>query len=307
MNSSNCKSGFVNVNGIRLHYLDWGGHGETLIFLTGMGYSSRLYGKFAPRFADKFRVLALTRRGQGESDYPESGYDIDTLTDDILKFMDSLHIEKAILAGHSMAGMELSHFAATHPERVSKLIYLDAAYDRRDIAAIIDCDPLKDVQPPYMKIVFSSIEEYGAYLKSIIPSFRKIWDELWDSCIVFDLVKTPEGKYIEKDTNAIGNAMKLSMQTYVPENSQIKIPVLSFFCTHDHPDLSDYLTDEQRTLGIEHNKKWEAWRSGNIAKFRKEVPHAVIVVIPNGNHYCFASHADLVYEKMRKFLEGDNG
>ena len=119
--------------------------------------------------------------------------------------MDSLHIEKAILAGHSMAGMELSHFAATHPERVSKLIYLDAAYDRRDIAEIIDSDPLKDVQPPYMKIVFSSIEEYGAYVKSIIPAFREIWDELWDSCIVFDLVKTPEGKYIEKDTNAIGN------------------------------------------------------------------------------------------------------
>ena len=213
MHSSDFKSGFVNVNGIRLHYLDWGGAGETLIFLTGMGYSARLYGKFAPRFADKFRVLALTRRGQGESDYPESGYDVETLTDDILKFMDALHIDKAILAGHSMAGMELSHFAVTHPDRVSKLIYLDAAYDRRDIAAIIESDPLKDVQPPYMKIVFSSIEEYGAYLKRIIPAFREIWDELWDSCIVFDLVKAADGKYVEKDTITIGNAMRQSLRT----------------------------------------------------------------------------------------------
>ena len=34
------KSDFVHVNGIRLHYLDWGGEGPTLIFLTGMGCSS---------------------------------------------------------------------------------------------------------------------------------------------------------------------------------------------------------------------------------------------------------------------------
>ena len=83
MNSSNPKSDFVTANGIRLHYLDWGGVGRTLIFLTGMGSSAYIFGKFAPRFTDTFRVLALTRRGQGDSDIPESGYDADTLTEDI--------------------------------------------------------------------------------------------------------------------------------------------------------------------------------------------------------------------------------
>jgi len=102
MNSSNHKSDFVDVNGIRLHYLDWGGYGPTLIFLTGMGATAYIFNKFAPRFTDKCRVLALTRRGQGDSDTPETGYDADTLTEDIRQFMDRLHVEKAILAGHSL-------------------------------------------------------------------------------------------------------------------------------------------------------------------------------------------------------------
>lgn len=303
MNSSNRKSGFANVNGIRLHYLDWSGAGETLIFLTGMGYSARLFEKFAPRFTDQFRVLALTRRGQGESDYPASGYDVDTLTDDILKFMDALHVDQAILAGHSMAGMELSHFAVTYPERVTKLIYLDAAYDRRGISAIIESNPLKDVQPPNMQKEYSSMDEYIAFVKSVNPGLKEIWDEMWDESIVFDLEKTADGKYIEKDTSAIGNAMRQSMKAYEPEDAQIKIPVLSFFCTHDQPDLPDYLTDEQKLLGIEFAKQWEAWRAGNILKFRNEVPHAVIVVIPNGNHYCFMAQENLVYAEMSKFLQ----
>src|SRR6185436_16089500 len=126
MDSSLHKSNFVSVNGIKLHYLDWGGDGATLIFLSGLGDSAHCYDRIAPRFADKFHVLALTRRGHAESDMPESGYDLDTLVDDILDFMDALNIEKTILVGHSFAGVELTRFTEKYPERVAKLIYLDA-------------------------------------------------------------------------------------------------------------------------------------------------------------------------------------
>ena len=93
MNVSNPKSDFVHVNGIRLHYLDWGGNGPTLIFLAGMGSSAYIFNKFAPLFTNKFRVMALTRRGQGDSDKPETGYDADTLTEDIRQFLDHLRVE----------------------------------------------------------------------------------------------------------------------------------------------------------------------------------------------------------------------
>ena len=178
MNVSNHKSDFVHVNGIRLHYLDWGGEGPTLIFLAGMGSSAYIFSKFAPRFKDKLRVLALTRRGHGDSDYPETGYDADTLTEDIRQFMDRLKVQKAILAGHSLAGVELTHFAATYPTRVEKLVYLEALDDRRGEQAIFEQNPLKKVEIKKEESVPRTFEEYIAMVKRDIPQFAEIWSEL---------------------------------------------------------------------------------------------------------------------------------
>ena len=57
--------------------------------------SPHLFGRFAPRFTGQFHVLGFSRRGHGDSDYPESGYDIDTLAEDVRQFMDALGIERA--------------------------------------------------------------------------------------------------------------------------------------------------------------------------------------------------------------------
>jgi hypothetical protein len=47
MDKSPHKSDFVNVNGIKLHYLDWGGSGDVLLFLAGMGCIMRTYLTFS--------------------------------------------------------------------------------------------------------------------------------------------------------------------------------------------------------------------------------------------------------------------
>jgi len=127
MDTSSSKRDFVKVNEIRLHYLDWGGEGPALVFLTGMTCSAYICNSLAPRFAAKFHVLALDRRGHGDSDYPEIGYD--PLTEDLRQFLDALKIDQAILVGHSMSHIELSRFAVLYPERLLKLVFLDAAYN----------------------------------------------------------------------------------------------------------------------------------------------------------------------------------
>ena len=122
---------FVTVNGVRLHYLDWGGNGRPLLFLTSLGSNAHQFDTLAPKFVDRFRVLALTRRGKDPSDRPPSGYDTTTLAEDIRAFLDALHIDRVSLAGYSIAGDEETRFAALFPDRVEKLVYLDAAYDRK--------------------------------------------------------------------------------------------------------------------------------------------------------------------------------
>src|SRR5713226_1406607 len=47
------KSGFVTANGIRLHYLDWGGSGPPLILIHGLGQSPHFFDDLAPAFTDR--------------------------------------------------------------------------------------------------------------------------------------------------------------------------------------------------------------------------------------------------------------
>jgi pimeloyl-ACP methyl ester carboxylesterase len=122
---------FVTVDGVRLHYVDWGGTGRPLLFLTSLGSNAHQFDALAPKFVDRFRVLALTRRGKDPSDKPPSGYDTTALAGDIKGFLDAMHIDRVLLAGYSIAGDEETRFAALFPERVEKLVYLDAAYDRK--------------------------------------------------------------------------------------------------------------------------------------------------------------------------------
>src|SRR6266446_1918187 len=122
------KSGFITANGVKLHYLDWGGKGETMLFLHGIGDTPHGFDDFAPKFTNQFRVLGLTRRGHGESEKPDSGYDTATRVEDIRQFLDALKIPRAVLVGHSAAGGELTMLAGVHPDRAIKLVYLDAVF-----------------------------------------------------------------------------------------------------------------------------------------------------------------------------------
>jgi non-heme chloroperoxidase len=298
-------SGFVSVNGVRLHYLDWGGNGPTLLFLAGLSNSAHIFDQFAPRFTDKFRVLALTRRGHGESDYPELGYDPDTLANDVRQFMETLHIDQAILVGHSMANVELCHFAALYPDRVLKLVFLDAAYDRTSPAfkAKVEKNPLRNIPIPDLE--YSSIEAYAASIERAFPMLAAIWGEVMDAELRYAVTINADGSVVDKMSPAIETALRTMLATYKPEDASIQAPVLSIFVVDDGNDAisPDYMTDEQKKLVLDYFEtvRPTLQREG-IEQFQRDVPHARIVEIPKGHHYCFIKQEQAVFEAMQTFL-----
>lgn len=307
MDTSPHKSDFVNVNGIRLHYLDWGGHGPALLFLAGLGCNAHIYDRFAPRFTDKFHVLALTRRGHGESDYPETGYDIDTLTEDIRQFMDSLKIDQAILTGHSLAGIELSHFAALYPERVRGLVFLDAAYDRSspEFKTMQEKNPIKDIQIPGAENAYYTIQDYAAHIKYAYPALAAIWGELLDEHLLHEVHSNSEGKVVDKMSDGIGKAIDNTVVGYVPEDAKIRAPALSIYAIKDNTYYvsRDYMSAEQQAQMIQFfDTVIQPWNMHSIQQFRRNVPHAKIVEIPGGHHYCFIKQEERVFNEMRQFL-----
>jgi pimeloyl-ACP methyl ester carboxylesterase len=161
---------YLDANGARLHYLDYGGAGEPLVLLTGYGPSAHVFDQFATRFTNRFRVVALTRRGTSPSSRPISGYDLETLTADILAVSDALKLGRVHLAAHSLGGAEATQLAATRPDRVASIVYLDAALDAAPAEAIRKQAPMPSPQPA-PGTPFAQVQEWWTAYR---PDFSKV-------------------------------------------------------------------------------------------------------------------------------------
>ena len=86
---------FVNVNGARLHYTEFGDPAApAVLLLHGFTFDAHAWDPFAERISDRFHVLALTVRGHGDSDRAESYEDPFQSIHDAAAFLDALNIEQ---------------------------------------------------------------------------------------------------------------------------------------------------------------------------------------------------------------------
>jgi len=120
---------FVKVsNNVSLEVLDWAGPGRPLLLLTGQGNTAHIFDGLAQKLNSAFHVYGITRRGYGASSAPQSACEADCLAEDVLAVIDALQLTRPVLAGHSIAGRELTSVGSLHPEKISGLIYLDAGF-----------------------------------------------------------------------------------------------------------------------------------------------------------------------------------
>jgi pimeloyl-ACP methyl ester carboxylesterase len=113
---------------VRLEVLDWGGSGQPIVLLAGLGHSAHVFDDFALKLASEYRVFGITRRGYGGSSVPDDGYSSDRLADDVVAVISALDLKRPIVIGHSIAGLELSSIGSRHAGRVAGIIYLDATF-----------------------------------------------------------------------------------------------------------------------------------------------------------------------------------
>ena len=113
------------VFGQKIHYVE-AGAGPTVILLHGLGGSSQAWQLNIAPLAEKFRVIVPDQIGFGKSDKPLVNYRIRTYVDFLDQFCKQLKIERASLVGNSMGGWIAAIYTATYPERVDKLVLVDA-------------------------------------------------------------------------------------------------------------------------------------------------------------------------------------
>ena len=119
---------FVEANGMRFHYLDWGNpEAPDMLLLHGFAQTCHSWDFVALAFCDRYHVVALDQRGHGDSDWSESGdYSPETQQDDIAAVASEIGLRDFVLMGLSMGGRNSFTYAATHPDEVRALVVVDA-------------------------------------------------------------------------------------------------------------------------------------------------------------------------------------
>ena len=283
---------------VQLEVLDWGGTGDAMVLLTGLGDNAHVYDEFAYQFTDRFHIYGVTRRGYGRSSQPAHGYDLATRARDDIAVLDKLNIRQAVFVGHSIAGTELSKLASVYPNRVRKLVYLDALDLGSGGWSKI---PQPPAAPGNTAADLASVQRFDAAAARDY-GYRKTLPAICNmtrrdaSGRITDGVTPPE----------IGSKMMAGLQP--ADYQRIQAPALGLFNSITPPYRIPYYWYLDATTQAEFNRSitmLARWGKDAIQRFRSEVKNSRVIEIPNTNHYVYVTDEALVVREMRKFLLDD--
>lgn len=117
----------TTVRGLKLHYQEWGSPAApAIVMLHGFGVSGHMFDEFAERMQSDFHLIALDQRGHGDSDWSTDGdYSRDAFVNDLEQFRVALGLDRFILVGHSMGGLNSVAYTVQYPGRVRALVLVD--------------------------------------------------------------------------------------------------------------------------------------------------------------------------------------
>ena len=117
---------YLQLEGLRMHYLEEGRGDETILLVHGNVASSEYWERFIKGLPSRYRALAMDLRGCGKTEHVPSGYTIPQFVEDIHQFTRELDLKSFHHIGHSMGGIIAMLYALTYPKQVQSLGLLDS-------------------------------------------------------------------------------------------------------------------------------------------------------------------------------------
>ena len=245
---------YITVNGIRVHYLDWGSPDkQPFIILHGISRVAHQFDQLAPRFKNDYHIMAIDMRGHGDSGWsPEGAYLVEDYVKDIEAFVDQLQLRNLVLLGNSTGGRVVQVYAGLHPDRVAKLISEDVGPERtNDIASAFTRQVEREANG------WASEEDLLADLKK---SNAKTPEEILRSYAHYGAKKREDGRIVwKRDPNLAKGFVPTDLWRFVRE---IKCPTIYI------------LGSASRIVPPETQEE-----------LKKTLPDVQIVVMPGLGHY----------------------
>jgi non-heme chloroperoxidase len=299
---------FVTVEPrVKLEVLDWGGTGRPLVFLAGLGDTAHVFDRFAPQFTGRYHVYGVTRRGFGESSDPtpnNDNYSADRLGDDVLAVIVTLHLDKPVLVGHSIAGEEMSSIGSRHPEMVSGLIYLEcsgpyAFYDRAHGDLQLD---MIDFRKKIEQFLPSGGDPSGPIqpTEALLASLPQLEKELQNQVKLQQSILPPTANAsLPQDPHPDAASPFAAIFSGERKYTQIKAPCLAIFAV-PHDLSAAFREDPARHAAV---AAADLERQTRLADaFAAGVPSAKVIRLRSANHYVFRSNEAEVVRAMNDFL-----
>jgi pimeloyl-ACP methyl ester carboxylesterase len=283
--------------GVSLEVLDWGGTGRPLVLLTGLADTAHVFDEFAPKLTASYHVYGITRRGRGASSAPEpnaTNYTADRLGEDVLAVIDTLRLNKPVIAGHSMAGEELSYIGSHHPEKVGGLIYMEAGYpyalyDQANGELELDAIELRNQLRQFIEgYSMEPVKDYDSLIANLHRVEKEVKEQQQDTG---NLPPTPVSPRMTPDLFAIMEGRE--------RFTTIHAPALVIFADGDNPVSGD--DPQSRAQGVrqalmKRNKELQ------VGALERQVPSAHVVRIPHAIHYIFRSNEADVLREVNTFI-----
>lgn len=295
----NPDEGFVDANGLRLHYLHWRtgteGHASfpPLVLLHATGFLASIWQPVAEKLAKRFDVYALDMRGHGDSDKPkpegrsqepgasEDPYHWRNLVGDLRGFCDALALRGVPVFGHSSGGAAAAYLAATQPEYVSRLGLFEPIIFPADFAPPEDRRNDLAEGARKRRLVWSNADEIVETYRSR-PAFER-WRE--------DVLRL----YAEHGT-------------FRREDGQIELKTpaeveAAFFDNSRSLDTWDRLPDIRCPALVMWGQMTPEpfpWLMGQIAE---RIPNATTATIPDAGHLAPMERPDAVADAVLSFME----
>jgi pimeloyl-ACP methyl ester carboxylesterase len=124
------KSRFATLNGLRIHYENYGAGPEALVFIHGWACDLTFWRGQKPLYSNR-RSLLIDLPGHGLSDKPHRPYPVEFFARAVDRVMRHAQVERAVLIGHSLGGPIAYAFLRLFPETVKALVLVDAFVSRR--------------------------------------------------------------------------------------------------------------------------------------------------------------------------------
>jgi pimeloyl-ACP methyl ester carboxylesterase len=242
------------------------GHGRPVVFLHGWLGSWRYWFPTMERVAENFRTYSFDFWGFGESRRKSTYESIQNYSDQVIRFLDELGIDRCLLVGHSMGGMVALKTAINHPKRISRVAAVGAPIVGDSLSWL-----LKLTDRPLFADAFARVP---AFRRFMFHWFLGEADDQHVHEILDDSVKSSSTTL----RNAVGSMWRTDLR---PELSRLSVPSLIVHGGRDqivHPNQADLFDNVSSTE---------------------------VVVMPESRHFPFLDESELFNELLLRFLKQD--